>query len=182
MIDLALTWNSSVLSVRIRMVCVALWVAWIGLNMGWKVPVIAVFTKYDQFKRDIQMKLEDRPGGNGSVSKEEVNDEAECIFQDQYWNVIKEDSPRSVRLESKSHCCIWCCMLLHYIFRHAWGGTLWHPDHGNRKCLEWWGGNTDATCHPKRKSWEECEEFIEKVSLIWTLDEWLTGGQSKTWW
>ena len=85
------------------MVCVALRVARIGLNMGWKVPVIAVFTKYDQFKRDIKIKLEDRCGGNAMVTWKEANDEAEKIFQDQYWNVIKGDSPRYVRLQSKSH-------------------------------------------------------------------------------
>ncbi|KAI9464693.1 hypothetical protein HD554DRAFT_2280572 [Boletus coccyginus] len=53
------------------------------------VPVIAVFTKFDQFKRDIRIKLEDRPGGNPSVSWKEVNDRAEEVFQDQYWNVVK---------------------------------------------------------------------------------------------
>ena len=72
--------------------------------MAWKVPVIAVFTKYDQFKCDVRIKLEDRLRGNGSVSLKEVDDEAEKIFQDQYWNVIKGDSPRYVKLQSKSHC------------------------------------------------------------------------------
>ncbi|KAI9464868.1 GTP-binding protein [Boletus coccyginus] len=63
------------------------------------VPVIAVFTKYDQFKRDIRIKLEDNPGRNASVSQKEVADRAEKIFQDEYWNVIKGDSARHVRLQ-----------------------------------------------------------------------------------
>jgi GTP-binding protein EngB required for normal cell division len=60
------------------------------------VPVIAVFTKYDQFKRDIRMKLGAR---SPRPAKKDVTDEAEKIFQEQYWNVIKGESPRHVRLE-----------------------------------------------------------------------------------
>lgn len=71
--------------------------------MQCKVPVIAVFTKYDQFKRDIRMKLEARSEGNAKVTLKDVDDEAEKIFQDQYWNVIVVDSPRYVRLQSKFH-------------------------------------------------------------------------------
>jgi len=45
-----------------------------------QVPVIAVFTKFDQFKRDIRMKLEDEgrnPGTN-------LNEEVESIFRQHY--------------------------------------------------------------------------------------------------
>ena len=66
--------------------------------MLWKVPVIAVFTKYDQFKRDIRMKLGAR---SPRPAKKDVTDEAEKIFQEQYWNVIKGESPRHVRLECR---------------------------------------------------------------------------------
>ena len=63
--------------------------------------MIAVFTKYDQFKRDVKMKLVSRSVGKASVK--DVKDEVERIFQEQYWNVIKGSSPRYVRLESKIH-------------------------------------------------------------------------------
>ena len=63
--------------------------------------MIAVFTKYDQFKRDVKMKLVSR--SVGKVSVKDVKDEVEKIFQEQYWNVIKGSSPRYVRLESKIH-------------------------------------------------------------------------------
>ena len=69
--------------------------------MLWKVPVIAVFTKYDQFKRDIRIKLAARSQGNARPTKKDATDEAEKIFQEQYWNVIKGGSPRHVRLECK---------------------------------------------------------------------------------
>ena len=64
--------------------------------------MIAVFTKYDQFRRDVKMKLASRSMGKASVK--DVKEEAERIFQEQYLNVIKGSSPRYVRLESKIHC------------------------------------------------------------------------------
>lgn len=64
------------------------------------VPVIAVFTKYDQFKLDVQMDLEDESEANATPTLEDINEEAEKIFQDEYWNVIKESSPKYVRLEN----------------------------------------------------------------------------------
>ncbi|KAI6156006.1 hypothetical protein BKA82DRAFT_4084688 [Pisolithus tinctorius] len=64
------------------------------------VPVIAVFTKYDQFKLDVQMELEDRSEGNATPTLEDINEEAEKIFQDEYWNVIKGSSPKYARLEN----------------------------------------------------------------------------------
>ena len=66
--------------------------------------MIAVFTKYDQFRRDVKMKLAYRSGRNPSVG--DVNDEAAKIFQEQYLDVIKGSSPRYVRLESKVQCYI----------------------------------------------------------------------------
>ncbi|KAF8136754.1 hypothetical protein EV363DRAFT_1320427 [Boletus edulis] len=62
------------------------------------VPVIAVFTKYDQFKRDIKIKLAMRSGGR-SLTAKDVDGEVEKVFQEQYWDVVKDESPRYVRLE-----------------------------------------------------------------------------------
>ena len=101
MIGLPSTWDFSMSSVQIRMVCIVSYVIWVGLNIWCKVPVIAVFTKYDQFKRDVKMKLVSRSMGNASMK--DVKNEAEKIFQEQYWSVIKGSSPRYVRLESKVH-------------------------------------------------------------------------------
>ena len=61
-----------------------------------KVPVIAVFTKYDQFKREVRMKLEDRhcdPGTN-------IDDEVEGIFNQHYLACLRS-SPLCIRLESE---------------------------------------------------------------------------------
>jgi hypothetical protein len=61
-----------------------------------QVPVIAVFTKYDQFKREVRMKLEDRhcdPGTN-------IDDEVEGIFNQHYLAGLR-GSPLFIRLESE---------------------------------------------------------------------------------
>ena len=60
--------------------------------------MIAVFTKYEQFKFNIRMKLEDegRPDGENEVSRE-----AEKVFHEHYRRDHGE-MPHFVRLESES--------------------------------------------------------------------------------
>jgi hypothetical protein len=57
--------------------------------------VIAVFTKYDQFRREIKMKMEDQPR-----NPEHHGDDVENIFNEQFLGHLK-GSPPFVRLESK---------------------------------------------------------------------------------
>jgi hypothetical protein len=45
-----------------------------------QVPVIALFTKYDQFKRDIKMKLEDQP----DHPEIDVDAEVKRVFEEHY--------------------------------------------------------------------------------------------------
>jgi hypothetical protein len=52
----------------------------VGLTYGIKVPVIAVFTKFDQFKRNVEIKLEDEGRDQGT----NLNDEVETIFREHY--------------------------------------------------------------------------------------------------
>jgi hypothetical protein len=61
-----------------------------------QVPVIAVFTKYDQFKREIKMKMEDARRG----SETNLKDEAESIFHEHYLASLG-GAPPFVRLESE---------------------------------------------------------------------------------
>ena len=63
-----------------------------------QVPVIAVFTKYDQFKRDIKMKLQDE----GHDSEMDPNAEVENIFK---WHYLAglNGPPPFIRLESEGH-------------------------------------------------------------------------------
>ena len=63
--------------------------------MIFQVPVIAVFTKYDQFKRDIRMKLEDE----GRDPDTHFHTEVESVF-DQYYLKHLSGPPPFVRLES----------------------------------------------------------------------------------
>ena len=60
-----------------------------------QVPVIAVFTKYDQFKRDIIYKLEDQ-----NRDPALLNDEMERVFGEHYLANLG-GSPPFVRLEGK---------------------------------------------------------------------------------
>ena len=58
--------------------------------------MIAVFTKYDQFKREIKMKMEDVRRG----SEANLEDEAESIFHEHYLAGLG-GAPPFVRLESE---------------------------------------------------------------------------------
>ena len=64
---------------------------------GLQVPVIAVFTKYDQFKRDVKMKLQDRHPDAANLNAEA---EARRIFDEHFLGKLRE-SPPFVRLESE---------------------------------------------------------------------------------
>ena len=78
------------------------------INMKYGVPVIAVFTKYDQFKRDVKIDL---LSNSQNASLEDVKNEAENIFQEHYLGVLKDSSTRNVRLESK----FWYSLCYHMV-------------------------------------------------------------------
>jgi hypothetical protein len=59
--------------------------------------VIAVFTKYDQFRRNIKMKLED----GSRDSRTNLEDEVDSIFYEHYLASLR-GTPPFVRLESES--------------------------------------------------------------------------------
>jgi hypothetical protein len=63
-----------------------------------EVPVIAVFTKYEQFRRDVRMKLEDQQGGE--VGQVLLDAKLEEIFNEHYRANLRESVP-CVRLESE---------------------------------------------------------------------------------
>jgi hypothetical protein len=54
--------------------------------MALQVPVIVVFTKYDQFRREIRMKLEDESRGPADPDDDA---EAETIFKERYLANLK---------------------------------------------------------------------------------------------
>jgi hypothetical protein len=61
--------------------------------------VIAVFTKFDQFRRDVMMKLEDKDGNPDDPAL--LDAEMERIFNEEFLTNLK-GSPPIVRLESES--------------------------------------------------------------------------------
>ena len=70
----------------------------IGIDTGYfQVPVIALFTKYDQFKRNIKMKLEDE---NHSHAEAHVNVEVERIFEQHYLAPLSRRPP-FIHMESE---------------------------------------------------------------------------------
>jgi hypothetical protein len=68
------------------------------LTRDFLVPVIAVFTKRDQFKREVKMKLEDQH--DGEVDEALIDREMEEIFNKYYLANLGE-APRFVCLESE---------------------------------------------------------------------------------
>ena len=70
-----------------------------------QVPVIAVFTKYDQFKHDIEMKLEDEN------RETDLDAEVEKIF-DQHYLASLGGHPPFVRLESEDFVNQLTCIVL----------------------------------------------------------------------
>jgi hypothetical protein len=70
----------------------------LGFTKGFfQVPVIAVFTKYDQFRLDVAMKLEDQ-GLDASPAR--LNAEMDTIFEEHYLANLRPSAPY-VRLESE---------------------------------------------------------------------------------
>ena len=64
--------------------------------MIFQVPVIAVFTKFDQFKHDIKMKLKDE----GRDARTEFDTEVESVFNRRYLASLSGPPP-FVRLEGE---------------------------------------------------------------------------------
>jgi len=60
------------------------------------VPIIAVFTKYDQFKLNVEMKLQDE--GEDSLP-EVIEEKVKELFQAEYLGMIS-GQPRYITLES----------------------------------------------------------------------------------
>ena len=67
-------------------------------DVDFQVPVIAVFTKYEQFKHDIKMRLEDE----GCDQEVDLNAEVESIFNHNYLASLNGPPP-FIRLESEDH-------------------------------------------------------------------------------
>ena len=84
------------------MVCLCriatLWMKIDPMMWDFQVPVIAVFTKFDQFKRDIKMRLEDEGRDPGM----DLDTEVENIFNQHYLAGLNGPPP-FIRLESEGH-------------------------------------------------------------------------------
>ena len=63
-----------------------------------EVPVIVVFTKYDQFRRNVEMQVLDYPD---EYADNNILEAVERTFQEQYLHPLGDDV-KYVRLESRS--------------------------------------------------------------------------------
>jgi len=72
--------------------------------MVFQVPVIALFTKYDQFKHDIKMKLEDEGEDEDDhlLAEADINTEVKRVFEQQYlMRLCASGPPPFICLESE---------------------------------------------------------------------------------
>jgi hypothetical protein len=83
--------------------------------------VIAAFTKYDQFKREINFKLEDQ-GLDTSTNPALLNDELERVFKEQYLANLR-GSVQFIRLESKNFVHWLACTVLIPVPQECTGKT-----------------------------------------------------------
>jgi hypothetical protein len=81
-----------------------------GHDGNFPVPAIVVFTKYDQFKREINFRLEDR-GLDTSTDPALLDTEAENVFNKEYLAKLT-GSPPVVRLESENSVNQLACTML----------------------------------------------------------------------
>jgi hypothetical protein len=79
-----------------------------------QVPVIAVFTKLDQFKLDVMHKLEDK----GLDEETDLNEEVERIFREHYQACLGE-SQLFVRLGSEEFAYGLSCAVLIPVFQEC---------------------------------------------------------------
>ena len=63
-----------------------------------QVPAIAVFTKFDQFRRNVKMKLEDE----GRDRETDLDAEVDSVFKEHYLAGLNGPPP-FIRLESECH-------------------------------------------------------------------------------
>jgi hypothetical protein len=73
--------------------------------------VIAVFTKYDQFRREVRMKLEDQRRNSDPLSETDFGAEMEKIFNENYLDNLG-GSPPFVCLESEKFVNNLACTML----------------------------------------------------------------------
>jgi hypothetical protein len=67
-----------------------------------QVPVIALFTKYDQFKRNIRMKLEDEYRDHPETAEKHVDVEIKRVFEQQYLAGLSHGRPAPyIHMESE---------------------------------------------------------------------------------
>ena len=120
-------------------------------NQHFEVPVILVFTKYDQFLRNVEMHLLDYPHEFPNAN---VSEAAEKLFQEHYLNPLGNDV-KFVRLESEFGFKYQGYMLMFSRNAQANGVLQW--SHWEDCCIiEWRYCSTDALSCAKGKFGIEC--------------------------
>ena len=85
--------------------------SWQCLTHHFEVPVIAVFTKYDQFLRNVKMDMSDDP--DTYPASDQLSEVVEKLFQEHYLRPLGNDV-RYVQLQSRFRVMCQCHMLMSF--------------------------------------------------------------------
>ena len=135
---------------------------WLSLTRHYEVPVIALFTKYDQFLFNVEMDVWDDPDKYPG----EVSEEAEKRFQEHYLRPLG-DKARYVRLESEVQTYKLGLRLNVFIGRNAYERWLLQWSYWRDGCGAGWGCCCiNASSCAKGEFRIECQNSFEPVSVV----------------
>ena len=134
-----LIWSISRISALIRMVCRNEHV-WLCLTDYFAVPVIAVFTKYDQFLRNVEIDLEDFLN---EALDSDILEVAQKLFREHYLCPLG-DGVRFVRLASMCTIKLPGYMLMFFCRTAYEKYVLWRLDWSDSYSIKWWCCFNDA--------------------------------------
>ena len=138
--------------------------SWIWTHFAYfLVPLIAVFTKYDQFKYNIEMSLEDAGWTNWETK---AHAEAERVFQEEYLRRLGR-TPHYVRLECEILENSWTFRDWYSLCRYARNRQPLHrTSRKDCKCLEWLCHQCHALSGTKGKSGAQHKTCCNEVSAF----------------
>ena len=163
--DRSLIWNFIRTSVQTRTVR-RYEHSWPYFDALLEVPVIVVFTKYDQFLRNVEMHLFDYPE---EYPDSDVSEAVKQQFREHYLDPLGDDI-QYVRLES-----MFIVKYKDYILmlceRDAQTRrALWRSHWEDCGCIEWWDCWTDVIGCAEGKLGIECKSGLKPVSMSLNLE------------
>ena len=132
-----------------------------------EVPVIVVFTKHDQFLRNVEMHLFDYPD---EYPDSGVSEAAKNQFREHYLHPLG-DNIKYVRLESKFGVKYGDCMLMLCERDAQTRRALWRSHWEDCGSIKWWCCWTDALSCAEGKLGIECKSGLKPVSVSLNIEQ-----------